>query len=108
MISAIFIDVMFTVLIPRDGKSRFHIRQELIKNILGEDVDLDVLKKTYEEARSAWEEKLPPNHGVKWAIIDREILLKLFPNLTVPEATRAGKSISEEILSNPLPYHILF
>ncbi len=107
MIIAILIDAMFTVFTPRKGLNRYGIMKELIRRLLGRDVDIKELERVYKEQRALWEERLPARHSEKWAIIDREIILKLFADISFEDATRAGTAISDEILFNPEFYEVI-
>lgn len=103
----ILIDAMFTIFVPQDGLDRYEIKKRLIKKPLGRDVDIEMLKSVYAQKRAYWENILPARHGDKWAIIDREIIRELLPNLPLEDAEKAGKAIAIEFLTNPDFYVVL-
>jgi len=104
---AILIDAMFTIFVPQDGLDRYEIKKRLIKKLLGRDVETEKLKRIYAQKRAYWENILPARHGDKWAIIDREIIRELLPDLPLDEAERAGRAIAIEFLTNPDFYVVL-
>jgi FMN phosphatase YigB (HAD superfamily) len=106
MIYAILIDAMFTIFTPRSGSDRYTIKKELIKRHLNRNADYATLKRICVEKRAYWEERLPARHGDKWTIIDREIILALFPDVSFNDANRAGKMIAHEFLLNPNFYEV--
>lgn len=104
---AILIDAMFTIFVPKDGLDRYEIKKRLIKKLLGQDVDVEKLKIVYAQKRAYWEQILPAHHSDKWAIIDREIIRELVPDVSLEDAIRAGQEIAIEFLSNPDFYEVL-
>ena len=68
---------------------------------------MDKIKPVYDAMRQKWEEILPPNHKEKWAIINREILRELIPQLSLEDAIDAGRKISHATLSDPDLYEVL-
>lgn len=107
MIRAILVDAMFTVFVPRSGLNRFHILQTLILRLLNKKVDLGNLETTYTEKRAYWENRLPAHHGEKWAVIDREIIRALFPDISFETAAHVGRQISTATLTDPEFYEVL-
>lgn len=107
MVRLIFIDGLFTIFVPKNGMSRYDMLQSLIRKFLGVRIEVDEIRPVYDALRQKWEEILPPNHGEKWAIIDREILLALVPEISFVNADTVGKKMSTAILSDPDLYEIL-
>ncbi len=95
------IDAMFTTFVPRNGMDRYQMHQVLFKKHTGRDFSAAEVKGAYDTNRARWEHLLPPNHSEKWAIIDREIVRALCPDILFDEADRIGKTISIELLTNP-------
>ena len=95
----ILIDAMFTLVTPMAGLDRYSIQQVLIKKHTGVDVPVEDVRRVYDLKRAEWEHKLPPNHGEKWSIINREILLELIPSLTREEAHEIGTAENLEFLT---------
>lgn len=104
---AILIDAMFTIFVPKSGLDRYEIKKRLIKKFLGRDVDVEKLKIVYAQKRAYWENILPAHHSDKWAIIDREIIRELLPDISIEDAMSASKEIAVEFLSNPDFYVVL-
>ncbi|MBI2122287.1 MAG: HAD hydrolase-like protein [Candidatus Sungbacteria bacterium] len=107
MIRVILVDGLFTIFVPKNGMSRYEMLQLLIVKFLGVRIEVDEIQPVYDAMRKKWEEILPPNHGEKWAIIDREILRALVPTISLANAALVGKKISHATLSDPDLYEIL-
>ena len=107
MIKAILVDALFTIFLPKNGQSRYEMLQALISKFLGVRIEVDEIKPVYDAMRQKWEEILPPNHGEKWAIINREILRALIPAISLADAVVAGKQIGHATLSDSDLYEVL-
>lgn len=107
MIRTILVDGLFTIFVPKNNMSRYEMLQSLISKFLGVRIEVDKIRPVYDAMRQKWEEILPPNHGEKWAIIDREILRELIPDVSLENAADVGKNISHAILSDPDLYKVL-
>lgn len=107
MIRTILVDGLFTIFVPKNRMSRYEMLQSLIGKFLGVRIEVNEIQPVYDAMRKKWEEILPPNHGEKWAIINRETLHTLVPTVSFESASEVGRKISHAILSDPDLYEIL-
>jgi len=106
-IKVIIVDALFTLFVPKDGMSRYEMSRRIIERLTGRDANIDKVTLIYDEKRALWEEKLPPDHGKKWSIIDREIIRALFPDMAFDECDSYGTQMATEILTDPSFYEVL-
>ncbi len=105
-IKIILVDALFTIFVPIEGLDRYEMNRRIIELLTKRSVRITDLTRVYDAKRAFWEEKLPPKHAQKWSVINREILIGLFPDLCFEEADRIGTLMANLILSNAALYEV--
>ena len=105
MIEAIFIDALNTLFVPRDGKTRYDLMQQIICEGTGLEVSKEDLVRVYAEARKELEDLPAESYAAKWTGINAAMLkaLGIFDS-----GNALAQTMNRRLLGDPELYEVPF
>src|SRR5487761_209293 len=105
MIQAIFIDALNTLFVPRDGKTRYDLMQQIIWEGANLEVPTEDLVRVYAQARKELEGLPAESYAAKWTGINAAMLRAL----GIPDQGNAvAQTMNRRLLGDPALYEVPF
>lgn len=105
MVRAIFIDALNTLFVPRDGKTRYELMQQIIFESAGAEVATSDLVRVYAEKRKELEDLPAESYAAKWIGINAAMLKAL----NIADANGAlAREMNVRLLGDPDLYEVPF
>lgn len=106
-IRAILIDAMGTIFTFKRGLDRYEMYAVLYEKHAGKTAPREAVKRVYDDVRERWEDRLPPHHSRKWAVITAKVFQELWPDVDPLYAEEIGRRCNAEFLSNAALYEVV-
>lgn len=104
MIKAVLLDAMNTIFVPRDGKTRYDIIQDLIWERTGRTIAKEDIVRVQTQKRRELEDLPAENYQAKWVRINAAILAEL----GIPDENDAiAQEWNDRLLINPQIFEVL-